>query len=317
VSTELDDGDTSSSEEGEPTRAFFLLVIDRRLLYTCAMNHLVSVIKSDGTKQLFEEEKLIQSLKRVGANEEATEDIVDEIEKEMRDGMTTTEIYSHAFELLKKHSHHAAVKYSMRRAIFELGPDGFPFEKFVARIFNVWGYEAVTDQIVMGSCVDHEVDVVAWKDKELAMVEAKFHNEIGTKSDLKVVLYIKARCDDLSQSIFNFGGAERKLTERWLVTNTKFTDKAVKYGECNNLKMIGWNYPQEANLQKIIEKYSLHPITSLSSLSHNQKRDLIGRGALLCSDITKTPQFIHDIGADDAMTTKVLEECQVIIKLAK
>jgi len=131
------------------------------------------------------------------------------------------------------------------------------------------------------------------------------------------VLYIKARCDDLAQSVFKFGGVERKLTEKWLVTNTKFTDKAVKYGECNNLKMMGWNYPQNGNLQHIIEKYSLHPITSLSSLSHNQKKDLIGRGALLCSDLTKTPQFLHDIGADDTLVAKVLEECQVIIKLAK
>ena len=155
------------------------------------MNHLITVTKSDGTKQLFEEEKLMQSLRRAGAPVEATEDIIEEVEEGMHDGMTTTEIYARAFELLKKHSHHAAVKYSIRRALFELGPDGFPFEKFVARLFNVWGYETITDQTVMGSCVDHEVDVVAWKGNDLAMVEAKFHNEFGLKSDLKVVLYVR------------------------------------------------------------------------------------------------------------------------------
>ena len=46
------------------------------------MNHLIRITKSDGTTQLFEEEKLVTSLKRVGAAPEIIDDIVDEIEKE-------------------------------------------------------------------------------------------------------------------------------------------------------------------------------------------------------------------------------------------
>lgn len=281
------------------------------------MNRPVTVIKSDGTRQLFDEEKLVQSLRRAGASSEAVEETVDQVEREMKDGVTTAEIYTRAFELLKKHSHRAAVKYSIRRAIFELGPDGFPFEKFVARIFNVWGYEAVTDQILLGTCVDHEVDVVAWKGQELAVVEAKFHNEFGLKSDLKVVLYVKARYDDLADSSFEYGGARRKMTERWLITNTKFTDKAVKYGECNKLKMIGWNYPAQGNLHDLIEKHALHPVTSLTTLSSMQKKDLIGRGALICSDIVNKPELLRDIGVKDDLADKILEESRTIVSLAK
>lgn len=277
------------------------------------MNHLISITKSDGTKQLFEEEKLIQSLKRVGAADDVIADVIDQVEGEMKDGMTTSEIYSRAFELLKKHSYHAALKYSARRAIFELGPDGFPFEKFVARIFQAWGYEAVTDQILLGNCVEHEVDVVAWKEKELAMVEAKFHNEFGLKSDLKVVLYVKARYDDLSEKDFDFGGAKRRLTERWLFTNTKFTDKAIKYAECNNLKLLGWNYPSKGNLHDIIEGYAMHPITSLTSLSKQQKHDLIGRGILLCSDIAINPIILHEVGVSDILVPKILEETKTLV----
>ena len=114
------------------------------------MNHLIQITKSDGTKQLFEEEKLVSSLKRVGANDEMIDDVVEEIGNEIHDGMTTSEIYSRAFELLRKHSSKVASKYSIRRAMVELGPDGFPFEKFVARLFKMWGYESVTDQVVMG-----------------------------------------------------------------------------------------------------------------------------------------------------------------------
>ncbi len=281
------------------------------------MNHLVTIAKSDGTKELFEEEKLVSSLKRVGARPEVIDDVVDEVEREMHEDMTTSDIYRRAFVLLHRHSVPMAAKYSVRRAMMELGPDGFPFEKYVARIFKMWGYESVTDQTLLGTCVDHEVDVVAWKDKELAMVEAKYHNEFGLKSDLKVALYVKARFDDLAEVVFNFGGVERKLTERWLVTNTKFTEKAIKYGECNHLKLLGWNYPIHGNLHDIIGENGLHPISCLSSLTHEQKRDLVGRNTLVCIDLVGNPGILNDIGVKGELAEKVLTEAQIIIEEAK
>ncbi len=78
---------------------------------------------------MFEEEKLVSSLKRVGASPEIIDDIVEEIGGQIHDGMTTSEIYRKAFDLLRRHSAKVAAKYSIRRAMIELGPDGFPFEK--------------------------------------------------------------------------------------------------------------------------------------------------------------------------------------------
>ncbi len=277
------------------------------------MNHLITITKSDGTKELFEEEKLISSLRRVGANSDAIEHIVDEVEKSMHEGMTTTDIYRLAFVLLRTHATHVAVRYSVRRALAELGPDGFPFEKFVARIFEVWGYEAITDQQVMGSCIEHEVDVIAWKGDTLAMVEAKFHNELILKSDIKVALYIKARFDDIAVNKFNYGGVTRSLTERWLFTNTKFTEQAIKYGICNNLKMIGWNHPQHDNLHEIIEKNKLFPITCITGLTHNQKRDLVGRGIILCSDAIAHPDVLRSIGLNDIALQTALAEAHTVL----
>lgn len=45
------------------------------------------------------------------------------------------------------------------------------------------------------------------------MAEAKFHNELGIKSDLKVVLYVKARFDDLKENVYMYG-KERKTRRR-------------------------------------------------------------------------------------------------------
>jgi hypothetical protein len=146
------------------------------------------------------------------------------------------------------------------------------------------------------------------------MVEAKFHNEFGLKSDVKVALYVKARFDDIAQNEFDFGGKKRKLTERWLFTNTKFTDQAVKYGVCNNLNMIGWNYPMSGNLHTIIEQYKLHPITCVTSLSHQQKRDLVGRNIITCADLIKRTDLLKEIGIrSEEEAGKILHEAKLII----
>lgn len=276
------------------------------------MNHLITITKSDGTTQLFEEEKLVNSLKRAGATIETIDEIVDVVEKEMWDGIKTEEIYHRAFDLLKKKSKKTAVKYSLRRALFELGPDGFPFEKLVARIFNFWGYQSTTGQVLMGTCVEHEVDIVAWKgESDLAMAEAKFHNELGLKSDLKVALYVKARFDDLADNFFDYGG-KRKLTERWLFTNTKFSESAIKYAECKDLKMIGWNYPLQGSLHDILEENNLHPITSFSTLSNKEKRDLITNNVIIVADVAKDPSVLEKAGISPDKVKEVVEEAKMI-----
>ncbi len=282
------------------------------------MNHLFTVTKSDGTQQLFEEQKLIDSLRRAGATPQAIDDIVEAVEKTMVNGITTAEIYNTAFHLLKQHSFHTAVKYSIRRGMLELGPDGFPFERFVARVFKFWGYEAVTDQKIKGkSGVEHEIDVVAWKDKDLAMVEAKYHNEFGLRSDLKVALYVKERFDDIGDNEYMYGGEKKKLTERYLITNTKFTEAAIQYGEYNKINLIGWNYPEGRNLHSIIEENGLHPITLLSTINRQEKSDLIGRNIMTCVDLKNSKTAMTAVGIGDERIDQVLNEIEVVISSSK
>lgn len=278
------------------------------------MNHLLYITKADGGRELFEEEKLIESLKRVGGSDEVVDAVVEKVENEMKDGMTTGEIYRHAFILLKQLAKPVAVKYSLRRALSELGPGGFPFEKYIADIFRTQGYQALTDQVVMGACVPHEVDVVAWNEKKLIMVEAKFHNEFGLKSDVKVALYVKARFDDIQGNVFDYGGIHRTMTEGWLVTNTKFTDQAIKYGECKGLKMVGWNYPRNGtSLQHMIENGGLQPLTCLVGLSNIHKRMLIEKGIVMCKDLKNHTDTLKLIGLDSVKIGQVLEEVDSII----
>ncbi|MEK7186703.1 MAG: restriction endonuclease [Patescibacteria group bacterium] len=254
----------------------------------------VTIVKANGKHETFDAEKLRFSLLNSGASDDMAEKVIGHILPELKNGMTTSDIYKHAAGILEKLHRPAARSYSLRRAIMALGPSGFPFEDFVAEILKAKGFECETGQILLGGCVSHEVDVVAYNEKKLLVVEAKFHNELGTKSDLKVVLYVKARFDDLRDNVYDYGGNDRKITDAWLVTNTKFSSTAIRYGECQHMTLIGWNYPERGNLQDLIEEKVLHPITCLSSLSQAQKQELIGKSVVLCSTIRKNPKVLSE-----------------------
>ncbi|PIP55707.1 MAG: ATPase [Candidatus Zambryskibacteria bacterium CG_4_9_14_3_um_filter_42_9] len=268
----------------------------------------VSVLKADGNREIFDEEKLRASLLHSGASEKSAENVISHILSELHDEITTGEIYRHAFSVLQNISKPVARSYSLRRAIMDLGPSGFPFEDFIAEVLKAKGFKCETRQTVLGVCVPHEVDVVAYNDSKLIMIEVKFHNELGTKSDLKVVLYIKARFDDLAGNVFKYGGVDRRITDSWLITNTKFSSTAIHYGVCNNMTMIGWNYPEKGNLQDMVEEEGLHPITCLSSLSAGDKKMLLEKRVVLCSTIKKDHNLLSEILGGGFDITPVINE---------
>lgn len=275
------------------------------------MNNSIYITKATGEREPFEPEKLKASLMRAGASSETTEKLVAHIQAELKDGITTREIYNHAFDLLAREHKPLATRYSLRNAIMDLGPTGFPFEKLIAEIFRARGFETTTDFVAEGECVDHEIDIVAWNKEKLIMVEAKFHNEFGLKSDIKTALYVKARWDDLDEKEFDFG-FKRKLDEGWLITNTKFSDQAIKYAKCRNMKLVGWNYPERGSLQDLIEDAGLHPITSLTSISKHDEKILMEVGIVLCKQAKDNPDILKQSGLSDSKIREVMEEIDSI-----
>lgn len=267
----------------------------------------IEIVKATGEREPFRPDKLRASLLRAKAREDLAEEIILHIEKELRDGMSTKEIYRHAFEMLSKQTKPVAIRYSLKKAIMELGPSGFPFEKFVAEIFKSKGYETETGVELLGECVPHEVDVVAWNENKLIIVEAKFHNMFGIKSDVKVVLYIKERFDDIGNNYFNYGH-KRKVDESWLVTNTKFSSQAIHYAECKGMKLVGWNYPAEGSLQDLVEHAGLHPITCLESISKSEKQMLLEKGIVLCKTIADDPELAVYAGLHTEKVKGVIKE---------
>ncbi len=280
--------------------------------------HHIEVVKADGTVEEFRPQKLMISLLNSGATPDQANTIIEKIYSEV-DGKTlpTNRIYRLAFKFLNELTHPAfAIRYSMRKALADLGPDGFAFEKFYGEILKKKGYEVELDQMVYGRCVAHEVDIVAWKDKqELAMYEAKFHHEYGFKTDLKIVLYVKERYDDISSQTFKYGGTDRKLTSGWLVTNTKFTDTAIHYGECNGLKMVGWNYPKNGGLQRLIDETGIKPITCIPSISPELVKILLKEGVVVCNDISAVERVLESKGVDKNKILQIKTDIQEVLKI--
>ena len=271
----------------------------------------IEIIKADGTKEFFSRDKLDESLVRAGASSELREKIITHVESELASGMTTTEIYRHAFRLLAVSEKPLAMRYSLRRALVGFGPTGFPFEDYVGEIYKALGFEVEVGKILQGHCVAHEVDLIAYNGEKLIMGEVKFHNELGLKTDLKVILYVKARVDDLKEMEFFYGNKYQKVTEGALITNAKFTDNAIKYGTCQGITMLGWNYPQKGNLQDVIEAHGLHPLSCLSSLPLSHKRELYDRGVVLCKSL-RDESLVSLLRLSDEQQRSVKEELALL-----
>ena len=76
-----------------------------------------------------------------------------------------------------------------------------------------------------------------------------------------------------------------------LVTNTKFTDNAIKYAECSGLDLISWDYPQKGNLHSLAYETDTYPITILESLSSGEKIQLILDNIITCDDLISSERL--------------------------
>ncbi len=271
---------------------------------------MIDIVKEDGTTEPFDEEKLLRSLFAAGAPETLSQDILRHVSGDLREGMKTDDIYAHAFNILRKEYRPAAAQYSLKRAIMELGPSGFPFERFIARILETQGYKTQVGVIVRGKCVEHEVDVVAEKEGERILIEAKYHNQNGTKTDVKVALYVDARMRDIIAAQEAQG--DERYHRSWLITNTSFTSNAVAYGKCAGLMMTGWNYPKSHTLQDLIQGSRVHPVTCLTTLAPEHKRALLDQGAVLCKDILSRVDLLKSLGVSEKHINEILEEGQAL-----
>ena len=215
------------------------------------------VVKADKQEEDFNKDKLAASLLKAGASGELSVSAADEVGKQFKNCMNTDDIYNRTLDQIKKNDPMAALKYTLKRSIMSLGPDGFIFEKYAAKILEQNGYTTeMPPQILSGFCVNHEVDIIAGRKDENIMIECKFYNDSGKKSDIKTALYINSRFLDLKK------GWENKNSSKSEVYNKEDNNKVSQEGNYehnsgsnNKLAAVYEDNPENPYVNKLTNTY--------------------------------------------------------------
>ena len=274
----------------------------------------MKIVKHSGNIVDYNPSKLEQSLMKSGASQRVVKTILEAIEKEIYEGISTKQIYKMAFGLLKKVSNSNAARYNLKEAIRLLGPAGFFFEKYIALLFSSENYQAVTNFILQGKCVSHDIDVLVKKDSTIAMIECKFHMGKDANSDVKVPMYILSRFNDLKDNRHTIFTRNDTVSKCWIVTNNRFTTDAIAFAKCSKLNLLSWNYPENDNLKTKNDTNYLYPITCLTTLSLAEKDKLLFLDVILVKELINNSESLEKIGLSSNRIKNVLKEASELCR---
>lgn len=266
---------------------------------------MIHVLKANKEYEPFSEQKVIASIQRARIPHSLRGEVLTHVKSKLYEGISSQEIYHHVLEFLDTSPKpYIKTRYSLKEAIMQLGPTGYPFEDFISKLLEAYGYTTQVRQIVRGKCVSHEIDVIAKKNGKAAMIEAKFHNSPGVRSEVHVALYTNARFEDIRE--------RNNLDEAWLITNTRTTIDANTYAQCAGMRVLSWDYPAESGLRDLIEKAKLHPLTMLTTLSQSQKMTLLENHIVMCKDILNRPELLDKLYLSKQNYEKVMVEVSTV-----
>ena len=278
------------------------------------MKKAIHIKKQSGESQLFDVNKLIKSLRRSRASEDLVQEIAFQIQEQVQEGTTTKKIYQQAFKMLRNKSRVSASKYKLKKALMELGPTGFPFEKLIGKLMETEGFTTQIGIIVQGNCVPHEIDVIARKDNKHYVIECKYHSDPNRFCNVKTPLYIHSRFLDVEKNLKLQKEHDSIIHKGGLYTNTRFTSDAIQYGTCVGLLLTSWDYPQGNGLKERIDASGLHPITALTTLTNAEKSKLLEAGIVICKELLEDPKLLEKIGVENNRHRKILDDSGELCK---
>ncbi len=219
----------------------------------------------------------------MGVNRKIADEVVGRVEKRLYDGIPTSKILEITFRLLR--SYKPAIRHllDLRRGLSLM--DSKPeFENFVRILLANSGFEVSTNRLLAGKCVEHEVDAIARKGGVTYFVEAKHHVNYHTPTGLDESRIARAILEDVSEG-FQCGSCDLKIDRAMIVTNTRYSEHARRYGKCRNILLIGWSSPANLSLQSMIEEENLYPLSCLRGLKHKTKTKLINSGIVVMKQL--------------------------------
>lgn len=261
----------------------------------------------------FEVKKLENSLRNSGADEASVKKVLEIILPNCIEGITTRELYKIAFDELKKISNSVAARYSLKKALLELGPAGFYFEQWISRVFQNIGYKTETGQLIKGHSVTHEADVIAKKDDKTYWVECKFRNAEDTKISVTTPMYVLSRIKDISDIQYNLFGTRTEFTDGWLITNTYFTKDSIAFSEYYGLRLLSWDFPVNKSIKNLVDQNALYPITCLTTLDGKQKQKLLEKKCILVKELFNNQNLLNVLELNQEKKSEVLKEAKELM----
>jgi len=265
----------------------------------------IYVIKANGQRVPFDHHKVEATCIRAGASKKLANFVSNKVYHQIRNGMSTRKIYKLVLRALTSDKHGKIVKhrYRLKESIMLMGPAGFQFENYTARILQEYGYEIRSLRTEFdGICVQHEVDIAAnSKDNNKRyMIECKYHNISGIFTGLKESLYTHARFLDLNSH----------FDKEMLVCNTKVSKEVITYATCIGQEVISWRYPPDKSLEKMIEEKDLYPLTLLP-LSERELSAFSVNNLVLVKDLIMTD--INHLSVKTGISTDRIRKLQNLI----
>jgi hypothetical protein len=245
----------------------------------------IFVTKVDGRKQLFDKQKVICTCLRMRSSLEQANIIANKVEKKAYDGIQTREILRMIFSYLKTYKPEIKYKIDLREAISLLRPKP-DFEIFIGLLLKEYGYQIEMNQIINGKCVDHEIDAIARKKDEVILVEVKHHLQHHTYTGVGVFLESYAIFEDLIEG-YKTGKNKINFNRLLVVCNTKISEHGERYSTCKNIQHVGWRYPKDNGLERMVEDKRFYPITLIKGLDFKTQEKFGDHGIILLKQLVE------------------------------
>ena len=270
----------------------------------------ISVKKADGSKQVFDKDKIVRTCLRKGVPRDVAEQIANKIEIRIYDGIETFKILQMIFRMISRHKPHLKHLTDLRRGLALLKPKP-DFELYIQTLLKEHGYSVTPNQIIKGRCGEHEVDAIAKYKGITYIVEVKHHFNFHTPTGLDESRIARALLEDITEGQM-YGMNTIHIDKAMIICNTKFSEHAKRYGHCRGIIQIGWSSPPERSLQDLIEEKKLYPITCLKGLKRDTKEKMVDGGIVVLKNlIEKDPEELRE---ETGMTS---ETAATIIQQAK
>ncbi|MDD5433287.1 MAG: hypothetical protein PHE77_01355 [Candidatus Pacebacteria bacterium] len=276
------------------------------------------VVNSFGEQEPFSVQKVERSARRVGASLKLARQIAREVVTKIYNGIPTFEIFKIVKELLHQAQPVFGLKFNLKQAMKKLGPDGFGFEKYAAALLREACYTVKLNQFISGKCLgQYEIDFTAEKEKVFKIGECKYHSQNGVAVDQEVALANYARFLDISQGKFTLSKkAQGKELSALLITNTRFSTRAIQYSKCCGMELWGWKYPTNNGLEVFIDQNKLYPITILPSFQKQWTPAFNQRNIILALDVLKInlERLSQEENIQRDFLSKVADEAKVLLE---